>query len=432
MAERLVAMGFPIDWCECALKNSSGSEAAVQQLQRWQDEARRGSAPNVQDDAASNSLTPCSSSGFLPSVSYAESTGGSTNGIRLFPVTSSSDAVVPQVSHNWQNHQQAPLPKSQDRDSSKRKISGELERIKKLFRCEPTEGACVVNNAKLGIDQGSVVVESQGDCTTSKMDSLHDDCQTRNQPADGPYFAPADVFNHEHGRTRRNGGSLDLDGERVRMRDLAFQSAAMRMSEAAQIFRGGLQPDVGEIGPAFEFPACQGNDEEEDERGVDEGWTSIMDIDEPHTVSVPVGGGDSLYVASTGTSTEDDNQSVDGPEFAAHSQRGITGNEHHKCVTNQQAAGFDADHAGCDIGQSAKYRGRIPSSSWCPDPPRKLQRTHPHDPGIGAVNMDETGGGLSGSAGWRLQSQLSFGGARGEEDEIRRESKAQERPKVGN
>lgn len=42
--------------------------------------------------------------------------------------------------------------------------------------------------------------------------------------------------------------SLEVDGERVRHRELALQAAAKRMTEAAQMFREGLMPDAGEAG----------------------------------------------------------------------------------------------------------------------------------------------------------------------------------------
>jgi len=49
--------------------------------------------------------------------------------------------------------------------------------------------------------------------------------------------------------------SLEVDGERVRHRELALQAAAKRMSEAAQMFREGLMPDAGEAGGGFCTPS---------------------------------------------------------------------------------------------------------------------------------------------------------------------------------
>lgn len=49
------------------------------------------------------------------------------------------------------------------------------------------------------------------------------------------------------GRVREE-RSLEVDGERVRHRELALQAAAKRMTEASQIFREGLMPDAGEAG----------------------------------------------------------------------------------------------------------------------------------------------------------------------------------------
>lgn len=245
---------------------------------------------------------------------------------------------------------------------------------------------------------GSIRVDE----TTSKMDSSDDFTKAHSQPAGGPSYAPTGGY--ERGRAGRNGGSLDLDGERVRLRDLAFQSAALRMSEAAQIFRGGLQPDVGEIGPAFEFPMCQDDDND----GVDEGWTSIMEIDEPqaHRVSADhLREADLMFAPSVGTSSEDDNRSVDGPQCAPDGQPGVAAaNQRLKCVLNQQPDHYAGQHA--NWGQDAKCRGRVASSSWCPDPPRKLQRTgyYPHDPGIGSAG-DASG---SGSFEWRAHRKPGY------------------------
>lgn len=70
-----------------------------------------------------------------------------------------------------------------------------------------------------------------------------------------------------HGREER---SLEVDGERVRHRELALQAAAKRMTEAAEMFRQGLVPDAGEAGGGGGFctpldpqpvPATTSNDE---------------------------------------------------------------------------------------------------------------------------------------------------------------------------
>ncbi|XP_024398060.1 uncharacterized protein [Physcomitrium patens] len=49
--------------------------------------------------------------------------------------------------------------------------------------------------------------------------------------------------------------SLEVDGERVRHRELALQAAAKRMTEAAQMFREGFIPDEGELGGYFSTPS---------------------------------------------------------------------------------------------------------------------------------------------------------------------------------
>jgi hypothetical protein len=62
--------------------------------------------------------------------------------------------------------------------------------------------------------------------------------------------------------------ALEVDGERVRHRELALQAAAKRMTEAAQMFREGFMPDDGEPGGGFRtpsdlqpVPATTGNDD---------------------------------------------------------------------------------------------------------------------------------------------------------------------------
>ncbi|BBN18529.1 hypothetical protein MPTK1_8g03210 [Marchantia polymorpha subsp. ruderalis] len=57
-----------------------------------------------------------------------------------------------------------------------------------------------------------------------------------------------------NGASNSGRNSLDVDGERVRVRELALQAAAKRMSEAAKIFRDGLPLGEGETGGAFPFP----------------------------------------------------------------------------------------------------------------------------------------------------------------------------------
>ncbi|KAL3699425.1 hypothetical protein R1sor_017447 [Riccia sorocarpa] len=57
-----------------------------------------------------------------------------------------------------------------------------------------------------------------------------------------------------NGASNSGRSSLEMGGERVRVRELALQAAARRMSEAARIFREGIPLGEGETGGAFPFP----------------------------------------------------------------------------------------------------------------------------------------------------------------------------------
>lgn len=77
--------------------------------------------------------------------------------------------------------------------------------------------------------------------------------------------AVASSMSVPRGREER---TLEVDGERVRHRELALQAAAKRMTEAAQMFREGFLPDEGEPGGGFRSPsdlqpepAITGNDD---------------------------------------------------------------------------------------------------------------------------------------------------------------------------
>lgn len=70
-----------------------------------------------------------------------------------------------------------------------------------------------------------------------------------------PNLAPALIASTISVPRIREERSLEVDGERVRHRELALQAAAKRMTEAAQMFWEGLIPEAGEAGGGFCAPS---------------------------------------------------------------------------------------------------------------------------------------------------------------------------------
>lgn len=61
MADVLEAMGFPSEWCERALRSTSGIEPAVELLLRWQADGGAPATPTLLLDAKASSSIEASS-----------------------------------------------------------------------------------------------------------------------------------------------------------------------------------------------------------------------------------------------------------------------------------------------------------------------------------------------------------------------------------
>lgn len=142
--------------------------------------------------------------------------------------------------------------------------------------------------------------------------------------------------------------SLEVDGERVRNRELALQAAAKRMTEACQIFREGLPPDEGESGGDFHTP-----------------------FDSP-TGDVPVGNGVSM--------TERSNLPLSRVAICNAGNKDAKGKQPADCgpsTRQSQPAEVHVQDIGSQIAGPAvrTTRARIPLSSPLLSRPEKQQRT---------------------------------------------------------
>ena len=158
--------------------------------------------------------------------------------------------------------------------------------------------------------------------------------------------------------------SLEVDGERVRHRELALLAAAKRMSEAAQIFRDGLPPDEGEAGGGFHTPS--------DLPAMSESARNDGAVQEFSNLH-----GSRVVNHSPGNLDVKGKQPADcGPS------------SHHMQLAEIQAQDGESHIAGPTVRFS---RARVPLSSPLLSRPEKLQRTHEAtNTGSDEVNFDRT------------------------------------------
>lgn len=239
----------------------------------------------------------------------------------------------------------------------------------------------------------------------------------------------------------KSGRILEMEGERVRVRELALQAAAKRMSEAARIFRAGLPLVEGETGEAFHFP----RDAENQNMANDSVGTPPEEVTPVAAApSVPLrGDNESIRLEAAGADAElldarnptdehlhrrhnrSDGWPVDRSCDALH-RRAVAAAEER--IRNSQLEAVvpgdclvrNPEEAESRIGEDdggsyqarARARARIPQLSRLLSRPEKLQRTSDGsciNDSLTSANVERQ---MTEGSSFPPQSQLSIGAAR--------------------
>ncbi|CAM6091544.1 unnamed protein product [Calypogeia fissa] len=232
--------------------------------------------------------------------------------------------------------------------------------------------------------------------------------------------------------------TLEMEGERVRVRELALQAAAKRMSEAAKIFRAGLPLTEGETGEAFHFPRDGEHQDMESDAlektpSPQEAAPGIASVPLPvdnGSIGLKTAGADAELLDASFPTDEHpvrrngpDGWPLDRSRNALHRQAvaAAEGRMRNSQLPQPNMLGGvfreDPEEAESRIGENEmeslpmRGRARIPESSRLLSRPEKLQRTSDGSPHINSPAAVDVERQMSGGSSRQRECPLSIGDA---------------------